>query len=394
MQGYFTSNGRENTPRDVYNVACGEGPRRGQTISDHKGALHPVKTERIPPERGCFPAYRIAAGERLDVFMIDLPIPLPGMEHQITAWLLRDGGTGWTGLVDPGPTSTVPGLVRTLRSIDVRSVDTILATHVHLDHSGGTAAFLKDFPGCGVYAPPRGRPHLTQPEKLYEASVATLGATVIDAFGRPGIVAPHAFLDASPVRELEILPTPGHASHHDAFVYHSSAGLLLFPGEAAGVALTRTVADLWIPRETLARFPNGELPADFRYQYPGTPPRFEYDIYRKSAGLLRKREYALMCYSHYGWTEEPAGDLDRLPDQMEQWKTIAAEESRAASSCGMKDREVVERIALRLRDEDPLIAAVSLFDAGNRVKEEFFLRNSILGFLGYVRSTGGSGGDR
>ena len=71
-------------------------------FSTKKGALYPVKTERIPPERGCFPAYRIAAGERLDVFMIDLPIPLPGMEHQITAWLLRDGGTGWTGLVDPG----------------------------------------------------------------------------------------------------------------------------------------------------------------------------------------------------------------------------------------------------------------------------------------------------
>ncbi len=370
----------------MYNAASGPSSFR-KTVSARKENTS-VKTERIPPERGTFPSCRIAVSPETDIFMIDLPIPLPGMEHQITAWLLRDGRTGWTGLVDVGPTSTVPGLVRTLRALDVRSVDTMLATHVHLDHSGGTAAFLKEFPRCGVYAPEKGRQHLVRPEKLYEASVATLGATVIDAFGEPGYVDPGSFVDSAPLREIEIVATPGHASHHDAFVFTTSAGSVLFPGEAAGVALTRFVADLWIPRENVARFPDGVIPADFRYQSPGTPPRFEYEIYAGSLGRLREREYALLCYSHYGWTEDAAEDLTRLSKQLERWRAVVTEECFIRPRDATGDRELVERIALRLRSEDPLLAAFSFFDAGNRVKEEFFLRNSILGFLGYVRGTG------
>ena len=55
-------------------------------------------------------------------------------------------------IVDPGPTSTLPGLLQALASggNDVSSVRAILLTHIHLDHAGATGSLLAENPAIDV----------------------------------------------------------------------------------------------------------------------------------------------------------------------------------------------------------------------------------------------------
>ncbi|PKL02734.1 MAG: hypothetical protein CVV55_02940, partial [Synergistetes bacterium HGW-Synergistetes-2] len=44
------------------------------------------------------------------LFLIDLPIALPGFDHHLSSWLLRDFKRGRNILVDTGPSASVPFL--------------------------------------------------------------------------------------------------------------------------------------------------------------------------------------------------------------------------------------------------------------------------------------------
>lgn len=53
---------------------------------------------------------------------------------------------GSTMLVDAGPRKAGKGLVAKLRSLGVRSIDILVATHPHEDHIGGMIEILRSFP--------------------------------------------------------------------------------------------------------------------------------------------------------------------------------------------------------------------------------------------------------
>ncbi|HXE95003.1 MAG TPA: MBL fold metallo-hydrolase, partial [Dongiaceae bacterium] len=100
---------------------------------------------------------------------IDLDQPsLEGFRNFISSWLYR--GEGFNLLVDPGPLSTIPRLIATLRSHGVERLDYVLLTHIHIDHAGGAGALLKEFPEAHVICHPDGIRHITAPEKLWEGS--------------------------------------------------------------------------------------------------------------------------------------------------------------------------------------------------------------------------------
>ena len=58
--------------------------------------------------------------------------------------LLVSGGS--TVLVDAGTPEGAPALVRELKSLGVRRLDAVIATHPHADHIGGMEAVLRAFP--------------------------------------------------------------------------------------------------------------------------------------------------------------------------------------------------------------------------------------------------------
>src|SRR5213592_1452431 len=75
-------------------------------------------------------------------------------------------------LVDPGPASSVDGLLAALGDVEPRR---LLLTHIHLDHAGATGVLVRRFPEIQVYVHERGAPHLVDPSKLLASAEKLYG---------------------------------------------------------------------------------------------------------------------------------------------------------------------------------------------------------------------------
>lgn len=151
---------------------------------------------------------------------------------------------GRAAFVDCGTAHSVPALLSALEEtgIDRAAVDWLFLTHVHLDHAGGAGQLMRALPNARAVVHPRGAPHMVDPRKLIEASIAVYGREVYDRLY--GELLP---IDASRVvattegqrfvlgkREFEILHTPGHALHHQTFFDHGSRSV--FTGDTLGLS--------------------------------------------------------------------------------------------------------------------------------------------------------------
>ncbi|HSG09417.1 MAG TPA: MBL fold metallo-hydrolase [Longimicrobiales bacterium] len=145
-------------------------------------------------------------------------------------------------VIDPGPTPCLDVLREGLAGLGVgaRDLRHIVLTHVHLDHAGATGQLVRDFPQATVHVHADGAPHMVDPEKLVSSTRRTFG----DAHDRLwGTVLPvpadriQAWRprDRYPVKKLRALPTPGHISHHLAYLDEEEG--MLFSGDSMGIVL-------------------------------------------------------------------------------------------------------------------------------------------------------------
>jgi glyoxylase-like metal-dependent hydrolase (beta-lactamase superfamily II) len=173
-----------------------------------------------------------------------------GMDYLDLNFLGRPGiiatavlkSAGGVALVDPGPSTTLDGLLKSLgaQGITVRDVRQILLTHIHLDHAGATGSLLRMNPGIDVFVHERGARHLIDPSKLV-ASATRLYGDDMDRLWGAVLPVPAARVTAlygderlsAGGRELEVAHTPGHASHHVTFFDRSSG--VAFVGDTAGI---------------------------------------------------------------------------------------------------------------------------------------------------------------
>lgn len=158
--------------------------------------------------------------------LIDLPQPMAGFHNFLSAWYFVDA-LGRRVVVDPGPASSIPGLIGRLSEL-TDGVDLVLLTHIHLDHSGGVGQFCAHYTDAKVLVHPKGKKHLLAPGKLWSASLDTLG-DVARMYGEPlpleaSALADHALAGMTP------LETPGHAPHHLAFLVPFRGERLFFVG--------------------------------------------------------------------------------------------------------------------------------------------------------------------
>jgi Zn-dependent hydrolases, including glyoxylases len=193
-----------------------------------------------------------------NLFLINLDQEIEGFRDFIGAWLYRDEAV--TFLVDPGPASSIDRLKSALDKMGVDEIDYILLTHIHIDHAGGTGKLLGYFPDAEIVCHPRGIKHMIDPVKLWEGSLKVLG-DVARAYGeivpvpRDSICFRETIETGSDV--IEAIETPGHAVHHLSYLFNEC----LFAGEAAGVQ---------------------QLLPNKIYTRPGTPPRFDLEIWLAS----------------------------------------------------------------------------------------------------------------
>ena len=147
-------------------------------------------------------------------------------------WLLHEPGTGATGVVDPVTASPVLARLRA----HGWSLDWILTTHHHADHTGGNLE-LKRATGCRIAGPKKDAARVPGLDLgLVEGDTFSLG----DARAR-------------------IIETPGHTSGHISFWFEDAKALFcadtLF-SLGCGRLFEGTPAQMWHSLQKLAALPD------------------------------------------------------------------------------------------------------------------------------------------
>ena len=286
------------------------------------------------------------------LYLVDLDIIELGYTKFLASWLYK--GPEGNFLIDPGPACTVPVLVSAMRAREMETLDYILLTHIHMDHAGGIGHLLRYFPGTKVICHEKGVPHLINPEKLWEGSKAVIG-DVADVYGRILPIPEENILvtDNVPFGDgIEVIPTPGHASHHQCFAFRD----WFFSGELFG---------------TYIHLEN-EL-----YLRPATPHRFVLEDYIASMEKVKNHLRKEVCFAHYGRSAEPERILKAARDQLQQWVRLVDEN---------RSEKDIDEILIVLLKEDDLFRRITKIPYMLQKRELHFAKNSMEGMLGYLES--------
>src|ERR1700687_626249 len=144
-------------------------------------------------------------------------------------------------VIHRGPGSTLGTLRQQLqaRGIGVGDLDAILLTHIHLDHTGATGSLVRENPPLAVYVPSKGAPHVIDPSKLLASAQRLWPNNLQLLFGEvlPVPAENLRILEGGEnltlgSRKLEVVYTPGHASHHVSY-FDKTEGVA-FVGDTAG----------------------------------------------------------------------------------------------------------------------------------------------------------------
>ncbi|MEX2275393.1 MAG: MBL fold metallo-hydrolase [Actinomycetota bacterium] len=222
--------------------------------------------------------------------------------YQVTsAYLVR---ATEPALIETGPATSADSVLRGLRSLGFDPADLahVVVTHIHLDHAGGVGTLADAFPSATIWVHERGAPHLADPTKLVASTARTYGAERMrEFFGEVLPVDAHRLRVVGEggtiplgTRFLEVLETPGHASHHLCLV-DSDTGAL-FTGDALGVH----IPDVGVLR-------------------PATPPP-DCDVDAAITSIRRIRQRAqLLLLSHFGAVPEVAHLCELAEKRLLAW---------------------------------------------------------------------------
>ena len=238
-------------------------------------------------------------------------------------------------LVECGPGSTIPVLEAQLREhgFTVADITDVLVTHIHLDHAGASGWLAER--GVRVHVHPVGAPHLLKPEKLLSSAARIYGDQMDLLWGefRPvpdAQLVVHQDLEKISIADLtfHVLDTPGHASHHFAYLLDG----VCFCGDIGGVRM-RGARHLRLP-----------MP----------PPEFHPLKWRHSLEKLRQASITHMLPTHFGVFSDADWHLDaidRALDDVERWmekvmpQDLAYEELKAAFIAWEAERSQSDQVA-------------------------------------------------
>ena len=202
-----------------------------------------------------------------------------------------------TVLIEPGSTTTASKLLALSRDsgVDLHNLAYIIPTHIHVDHGGGAGYLAQQLPNAKVVLHPRGAKNMVDPSKLVSATKIVFGEDFEQRFG-PILPIPenrmHIAQDGEVIhlgkRDLTILFTPGHASHHISIQDSLTQGN--FPGEALGFIAT-----------SMPDFP-----------LPAAVPPFDLRLYVETIDRLGSLSPKIAFYSHCGARRNPKVLIDGI----------------------------------------------------------------------------------
>lgn len=230
-----------------------------------------------------------------------------GLPRQICAGVVptRSGFV----LVDCGPAVSLENLRTGLSDLglELTALRAVLLTHIHLDHAGGAGTLVRLAPHAPVYVHgARGGPHLVNPEKLLHSARRLYGDRLEPWFGP---VEPVPESSISPLaggesididgRRFEAIATPGHASHHLAFL--DAETRVLFAGDSAGLR---------------SQGPETIIPYT-------PPPDIDLRLWGESLERIREARPAALLLTHYGFFHDPVEHLIRFESLLGQASVLA-----------------------------------------------------------------------
>lgn len=290
--------------------------------------------------------------------LIDLAPPISGFKDFFGVYVLE---ARKVALIDAGPSVSVENLLSGLGALNINPTDVsyILATHIHLDHAGGIGTVIKQMPKATVVVHQRGERHLIDPTRLLEDSQRTLGKLALK-YGTMEpvpqdriIVAKDGMLLDLGEMEIEVLDTPGHASHHLSFADRKEGRL--FAGDAAGVYIRGLIM-------------------------PDTAHPFNLEQALTSLDKLICLGATTLYYAHFGYATHAGDKLRHYKQQLISWGNIIAD-------CLEKEADWQE-IYNEIREKDSALARIDSLPASERRRELYFVKNSIMGFIGYFKRYG------
>jgi glyoxylase-like metal-dependent hydrolase (beta-lactamase superfamily II) len=230
-------------------------------------------------------------------------------------------GTGRVAIIDPGPDDP-RHVAAVLEAVKGETVEAILVTHTHRDHSPATPA-IKTATGAPVYA--EGPHRAARPLNLGETNV-------LDASGDRDFTPDIAVRDGDVVTgtgwTLESVFTPGHTANHMAFALREEQ--TLFSGDHVMAWSTSIVA----------------------------PPDGAMGDYMASLDKLRAREETLFWPGHGGPVKEPAKFMRALAHHRR------LREAAIMKRLGLGDRHIPDIVAAIYEGLDPRLksaAGLSVF---------------------------------
>ena len=262
-----------------------------------------------------------------DCFIIDTR---HGGYPGIIGVFLLPGPSGTFSLVEAGPGTTLSRVIAGIRQagFELQGLSHILLTHIHLDHAGA-AGELARRTGATVVVHGRGARHLVDPTRLLASAKRIYQDRFHDLWGdmtplpqRQLKVVEGGDRFSLGRRGVQVLYTPGHASHQVAFLLEDGT---LFTGDAAAIRL---------PGATVVR---PALP----------PPETDLELWEASLALMERAKPSRLMLTHFGEVREVTVHLQQVREQNRLW----AEEILTGLRLGESSAELEARIETLTRED-------------------------------------------
>ncbi len=227
-----------------------------------------------------------------------------GMAGTIGSYLLPGPG-GSFALIESGPGSTVETLLAGIREVGLEpeGLEAVLVTHIHLDHAGAAGELTRRF-GATVYVHESGTPHLAEPRRLVKSAGRIYGDEMDSLWGKMEPVPAGrlwAVVEGDTLEvlghTLEVLYTPGHASHHVAYLLEDGT---LFTGDAAAIKLTGSE----VVRPALP------------------PPEVDLELWDASLQNMREADPTRLLLTHFGEVKGGEEHLEQVREQNHKWAEV------------------------------------------------------------------------
>jgi len=258
-------------------------------------------------------------------------------------------------LIEPGSTTTASKLLTSSKELGLSldNIGYIIPTHIHVDHGGGAGYLAQHLPQAKVVLHPKAVAHMIDPSRLIQGTRVVFGENFEEAFG-PILPVPESQIHAASEgevirlakRELRIVFSPGHASHHISIQDSLTKGL--FCGEALGLPS--------------ANMPDIPLPA--------AAPPFDLQLYLKTMEKLRRLSPKLLFYSHNGVGSDAENLIQRAKENTLAFGNII----QSTLEAGEDEQKILERVSKYVKELFPEVELTGVSQL------------SVFGFIDYFRN--------